>query len=278
MFLCQVCFNLGFYAVTASDRMEISMSLNREEILDIENRIGYVFTDKSLLIQAFTRASYVNEHKGHGGTPLMSNEVLEFFGDSALSCAIVSFFMRERCERYTHGIKTALTEGDFSNIRSKLSDKTNLSKSTEALGLEKYLLLGQGDVKKGVADEPSVKEDLFESIIGAIYIDSGMNIETVISAVSRMLDVSVYTEAKSGDFRSAKGALQEFCADKKRRLPPPVYRTLSESGPDHKKLYRRGCYIGERLVACGEGKSFKIADAISAEKALEILKSEKCKS
>ena len=250
------------------------MSLNREQILDIERLIGYEFSDKSLLVQAFTRASYVNENKGYAGTPLMSNEVLEFFGDSALSCAIVSFFMKERCERYPYGIKTALTEGDFSNIRSKLSDKTNLSKSTEALGLEKYLLLGQGDAKKHIADEPSVKEDLFESIIGAIYIDSGMNIEKVIFSVSKMLDVSVYTEARDGDFRSAKGALQEYCADKKRRLPPPEYKTLSESGPDHMKLYRRGCYIGDRLVAYGDGKNFKAADAIAAKKTLEVLKKE----
>lgn len=248
------------------------MSLNEEEIIDIEERIGYVFSDKSLLIQAFTRASYVNEHKGRSGMPLMSNEVLEFFGDSALSCAIVSLFLQERCERYPHGIKTSLAEGDFSNIRSKLSDKTNLSKSTEALGLEKHLLLGEGDAKKNIQNEPSVKEDLFESIIGAIYIDSGMNIEAVIAAVTKMLDMSVYTKAQSKDFRSAKGALQEFCADKKRRLPPPVYKTLSESGPDHQKLYRRGCYIGDRLFATGEGKNFKSADAMAAEKTLEILK------
>ena len=251
------------------------MSFNAEDIKEIEERIGYVFSDKSLVIQAFTRASYVNEHRGAHGEPLMSNEVLEFFGDSALSAAIVSLLMRERCERYAYGIKTSLTEGDFSNIRSKLSDKRNLSKSTEALGLEKYLLLGAGDAKKDVASEPSVKEDLFESIIGAIYIDSGMNIEAVISAVSKMLDVSVYTEAKGGDFRSAKGALQEFCADRSRRLPQPAYKTLAESGPDHKKLYRRGCYIGERLVAWGEGKNFKLADAIAAEAALKILKKEK---
>ena len=248
------------------------MSLSEKDIKEIEERVGYTFADKSLLVQAFTRASYVNEHRGRGGIPLMSNEVLEFFGDSALSCAIVSLLMRERCERYEYGIKTPLTEGDFSNIRSKLSDKTNLSKSTGVLGLEKYLLLGAGDVKRGVADEPSVKEDLFESIVGAIYIDSGMNIGAVIGAVSNMLDVSVYTKSQSGDFRSAKGALQEFCQDRHRRLPPPVYKTLSESGPDHEKKYLRGCYIGDRLVARGEGKSFKAADAKAAEAALEILK------
>ena len=250
------------------------MSLDPKDIKEIEEKIGYTFSDKSLLIQAFTRASYVNEHKGREGLELMSNEVLEFFGDSALSLAIVTLLMRERCERYRYGIKTALKEGDFSNIRSKLSDKTNLSKSTEALGLEKHLLLGQGDLKKGVFDEPSVKEDLFESIIGAIYIDSNMNIEAVISAVSRMLDVSVYTEAKSSDFKSAKGALQEYCADKRRRLPTPIYKTEKESGPDHEKIYLRGCYIGERLVATGEGKNFKIADAVAAERTLEILKAE----
>lgn len=251
------------------------MNFNKKQICDIERKIGYTFTDKSLLVQAFTRTSYVNEHRGIGGTALISNEVLEFFGDSALSTAIVSLLLEKKTERYPHGIKTSLTEGDFSNIRSKLSDKTNLAKSTEALELQKYLLLGEGDAKLGIGCEPSVMEDLFESIIGAIYIDCGMNMQVVIASVAKMLDVSVYTEACGAELKSPKGALQEWCADKKHRMPPPVYKTLSESGPDHKKLYRRGCYIGDSLVAEGEGKNFKLADAAAAQAALEILMNEK---
>ena len=243
-------------------------------IPEIEKKIGYVFKDKSLIKQAFTRSSFCNEHKGQGKRRLVSNEVLEFFGDSVLSTAIISLMLKEKTERYEHGVYTQLNEGDFSNIRSKLSDKRNLSGSMALLGLQKYLLMGEGDAKLGVENEPSVMEDLFESIIGAVYIDCGMNIDRVIKVVSKILDTSVYFSADAAPIQSYKNALQEWCADKKHRLPAPVYKTVSESGPDHKRIYERAVYIGDRLVATGKGKNQKIADSAAAEAALEILKSE----
>ena len=241
----------------------------RRNVPEIERILGYTFRDKSLLMQAFTRSSWCNENGGG----YQSNEVLEFFGDSVLSAVIVSFLFSLRTERYRYGIRTELGEGDFSNIKSKLSDKTNLSRSTKKLGLEKYLLMGEGDVKLGIKDEPSVMEDLFESIVGAVYIDTGKDIPTVTSVVSKILDMSVYADSRAPEV-SPKNALQEWCADKKRRLPAPVYKTLEERGPDHKKVYVRGVYIGERLVAAGEGKNQKTADAKAAEEALLRLRSE----
>ena len=245
-----------------------------KSIPEIEKKIGYKFKDKSLLTQAFTRSSFCNEHKIRGERQIISNEVLEFFGDSVLSTAIISLMLREKTERYEHGIYTELHEGDFSNIRSKLSDKRNLSGSMALLGLQKYLLMGEGDAKLGVENEPSVMEDLFESIVGAVYIDCGMNIDRVIKVVSKILDTSVYFSAEAAPIQSYKNALQEWCADKKHRLPAPVYKTVSEIGPDHKRIYERAVYIGDRLVATGKGKNQKIADSAAAEAALEVLKSE----
>ena len=244
-----------------------------KNISKIEKIIGYEFHDKSLLRQAFTRTSWCNEQGGRDKVSYQSNEVLEFFGDSVLSAVIISFLLEARTERYVHGIRTSLTEGDFSNIKSKLSDKTNLSLSTKRLGLEKFLLLGEGDVKLGIANEPSVMEDLFESIIGAVYIDSAKSMETVTRVVSGMLDMSVYTK-EGATVGSAKGALQEWCADKSRRLPAPIYKTLGESGPDHKKVYERGVYVGDRLLGRAEGKNQKTADALAAKAALELLMAE----
>ncbi len=247
----------------------------RAYIPEIERIIGYTFTDKSLLTQAFTRTSYCNEQKQRGNS-IQSNEVLEFVGDSVLSLSIITFLMRENAERYEYGIHTKLDEGDFSNVKSKLSDKTNLSRCITALGLEKYLRLGEGDKKLGIEHEPSVMEDLFESIVGAVYFDCDMNVGVVMGVVSRMLDLSAYT-VKTPPIQSSKNALQEFCADKKRRLPPPVYKTLGEEGPDHKKVYERGVYIGERLVARAKGKNRKLADAAAAEAALAVLEDEEKK-
>ncbi len=240
---------------------------------EIEKVIGYVFHDKTLLRQAFTRTSYCNEHRLSKSEGFQSNEVLEFFGDGVLSLAIITFLMTECAERYAGGIKTELDEGDFSRIKSRLSDKKNLSDSIRALGLEKYLLLGEGDAKLGVSTEMSVMEDLYESIIGAVYIDSDRNVSEVMRVVERTLDLSSYTKSEPPK-QSAKNALQEWCQDKKRRLPIPVYKTVRREGPDHKPVYEEGCYIGGRLVATGIGKSEKLADAKAAEAALEILMKE----
>ena len=246
----------------------------KKNIQVVERIIGYTFEDKSLLTQAFTRSSFCNEQRKRGGSDYISNEILEFFGDSVLSTAIISMMLRDKTQRYEHGVYTKLDEGDFSNIRSKLSDKRNLSKSMAALGLQKYLLMGEGDAKLGIENEPSVMEDLFESIIGAVYIDCGMDISKIIGVVAKMLDVSAYFSNEAPPIQSFKNALQEWCADKKHRLPAPVYKTLSQSGPDHKKVYERAVIIGERTVAVGKGKNLKIADSLAAEAALEILKKE----
>lgn len=250
----------------------------KKNIPEIEKKIHYIFKDKSLLTQAFTRSSFCNEHRSVGKRGYISNEVLEFFGDSVLSTAIISMMLKEKTERYAYGIYTDLNEGDFSNIRSKLSDKRNLSKSMEALGLQKYLRMGDGDAKLGIENEPSVMEDLFESIVGAVYIDCGMDISRVIKLVSDILDVNVYFSADVAPIQSYKNALQEWCADKKHRLPAPVYKTISVSGPDHKRVYERAVIIGDRTVAVGKGKNQKLADTAAAEAALEILKKETTKT
>lgn len=260
-----------------SDKIKIK---NKESVMDfsksrpiIEKKIGYTFKDKSLLKQAFTRASYCNE-QNHGKINLQSNEVLEFFGDSVLSLSIVTLLMKSKSQRYENGLKTEWNEGDFSNIKSRLSDKKNLSLATERLGLEKYLIMGEGDAKLGIENEPSVKEDLFESIIGAIYVDSEYNVGTVMAVVENLLSIKEYQKNDTPPIQSFKNALQEWCASKLHKRQAPIYKTLSEDGPDHKKNYKRGCYIGEKLYGVGEGKNQKIADSEAAKMALDALRDE----
>ncbi len=240
-------------------------------IKEIEEKIGYTFEDKSLLTQAFTRTSFCNERKSRTGAPMQSNEVLEFFGDSVLSTAIVTIFLGELSKRYEYGIYTELCEGDLSNLRSKLSDKKNLSNATRGMGIQRYLRMGEGDMKLGIENEPSVMEDLFESIVGAIYIDSGYDLPAVIASVSRMLDIKAYFTNGTGAIQSHKNALQEWCADKKHRRAAPVYKTVSEDGPDHKKMYTRACFIGDVIYGRGTAKNQKLADALAAEEALAAL-------
>jgi ribonuclease-3 len=248
-----------------------------KSIPEIERRLYYSFKDKSLLRQAFTRTSYANE-KNLGKKTYQSNEVLEFIGDSALSLAIVTLLTKSRAKRYENGLLTDFSEGDFSNIKSKLSDKKNLSEAMGRIGLEKYLIMGEGDVKLEVFNEPSVKEDLFESIIGAIYIDAGYSVECVMRVISKILNIDDYQKCDTPPMQSYKNELQEWCADKSHKRGLPVYKTLCEMGPDHKKIYRRAVFIDEILYGEGEGKNQKAADAEAAKAALLKLKDEYLKS
>ena len=243
-----------------------------EHISEIEEKIGYEFRDKSLLAQAFTRTSLCNEQDKKEAVRYSSNEILEFIGDGALSLAIIAALVDKNTERYEYGIRTELGEGDFSNVKSKLSDKKNLSDSMRELGLHKYLRMGEGDAKLGVENEPSVMEDLFESVIGAVFVDSGYSLPSVIKVVSGMLDTGDYLDKSKKVLQSYKNALQEWCADRKRRLPPPIYETVSETGPEHKKIYVRACIVNGKVMGTGEGKNRKIAEAAAAEAALAALK------
>ena len=236
----------------------------------IEEKIAYSFRDKALLRQAFTRASYINE--AFLGKKAQSNEVLEFFGDSVLSSAIVTFLIKTKSQRCTYGIYTEFKESEFTSIRSKLSDKRNLSRSIKKIGLQEFLIMGEGDAKLGIKNESSVMEDLFESILGAVYIDSDFSMDAVIRSVEAMLDISEFLSAAPEYMQgSSKSRLQEYCADKKRRLPPPLYKVIKEEGPDHCKSYTVACFIDGKELAVETGKSIKLAEKAAAETALKIL-------
>lgn len=239
-------------------------------VAEIEKKIGYVFSDKNLLAQAFTRTSFCNENKSKSAE-YQSNEVLEFLGDSILSASVTTMLINDNSRRYEYGIRTDFAEGDFSNIKSKLSDKTNLSESIKKLGLQNFLLMGEGDVKLSIQNEPSVMEDLFESILGAVYIDSGEKLEVARGVIANILDVSVYLKGgESCTSRSYKNLLQELCASKEHRLPPPVYHVTAE-GPEHERRYTAVCYVDGIKVSVGVGKNKKSAEADAARLALDAL-------
>ena len=236
---------------------------------EIEKKIGYTFRDKALLRQAFTRESYCNEMRAVG-VDVQSNEVLEFCGDSVLGASVITILMEKYSELSASGMKTRLDEGWFSNVKSRLSDKHMLSERVFELGLYEYLLLNRGDEKMNIATQPSVMEDLFESIIGAVYFDSGKNMSLVISIIEGMLDVDKYLERYDKTApKSSKNLLQEWCQDKK--LERPVYTVVAESGPEHQKSYTVLCEIEGTPYAEGKGKNKKAAESDAAEKTYQML-------
>lgn len=170
-------------------------NFTNEIISNIEEKIGYRFSDKDTLVQAFVRSSYQRH---------TSNEILEFFGDTALGLVIV----KKMAESYTYNeydpewlrrinqksddkelnsILSDYNEGEMTEIKKTLVSTGALSAAIGELGLSDYLVMSNGDVKVGVDREPSVREDLFEAIVGAVALDSGWSIERLTEVVDRML-------------------------------------------------------------------------------------------
>ncbi len=245
------------------------------QIEHIQEVIGYRFHDPALLRQAFTRESYCNEARQRGDNEIQSNEVLEFCGDSVLSCAIVSILMETCAVRTDKGMLTRLHEGNFSVIKSNLTNKTMLGRKMAETDLAPLLLVGYGDRQKKIWEEPSVREDLFESIIGAVWFDCGQRIETIIAIVRELLDTDEYLKTHAIAPASPKNALQEWCETKKRRGTQFSYETLGVRGPEENTTYTVRCTVilrnGERITAEGEGRSTKRAETEAAAAILPLL-------
>ena len=230
----------------------------------IETCIGYTFRNKGLLRQAFTRSSYRNEHPWE-----LDNEVLELMGDSVLSLSVLTYFKETYAKNTEKGLATAWDEGRLSALKNALVNKRRLASRMEQLGLHRYLLLGRGDFASEIWQEDSVKEDLFESILGAVYVDSGMNFEVASATVRRMLDIRQLVEQSSVKVHlSYRNDLQEWCQHKKRRFATPTYQEEQSADDD----FLSTVSIPEiHLSAQGRGKNVKSARESAAKALLRTL-------
>ena len=165
--------------------------MNKEELFFIQNHIDYQFKNPDLLVQAFTRSSYSEENGG------CDNEVLEFIGDKALDLIVVKFLsdsygtFAHEDDEYSDGESDDFwceyDEGALSEMKAHLVQKRMLSHRIDLLGFADYLRMGKGDVERHVEEQDSVKEDLFEAIIGAVTLDSNWNIGILERVVEHML-------------------------------------------------------------------------------------------
>lgn len=215
---------------------------------DLCQIIGYQFKDISLLEMALTHSSYTNENHMN---PLSSYERLEFLGDSVLQIISSDFLYKG----YTH-----LPEGKLSKARASLVCETALHKSALEMGLGKYLKLSKGEEHCGGRERVSILADVVEAIIGAIYLDDGL--DEAASFIYRF----VLKDADSNmRFKDYKTLLQEYAQKYAALLS---YELISAEGPDHDKTFKtRVLYNGEE-VGSGIGKSKKAAEQNAAESAL----------
>ena len=166
----------------------------------VQAQIGYTFKNIDLLNQAFTRRSYTEENGGE------NNEVLEFIGDKALDFAVIKILIEKfgavQSDDPPEGLKEfscEYAEGELTKLKSRIVQKKNLAQRIEELGFAELLLMGKSDIKNHVSNEKSVKEDLFEAIVGAVTIDSGWNFAIIQSVVEAMLVIEDFIENDEDD-------------------------------------------------------------------------------
>ena len=225
---------------------------------DLEQRIGIVFVDKSLLQRALTHRSYINEHPDF---PFEDNERLEFLGD-----AVIDFLSGE----YLYHRFPELPEGPLTNLRSTLVRRETLACFAQDLELGQYLLMGYGEADSGGRERPTVLADAFEALAGAVYLDQGLEVQR--SFFQPFMEKKVADALRDEVDKDPKSRLQELAQSQMRHTPR--YLAVSESGPDHAKEFAVQVTIGDKVYGEGSGHSKQVAAQAAAQAALERIEAE----
>ena len=222
-------------------------------IKDLETAIGYRFHNISLLQNALTHSSYANE-RWHNS--LMSNERLEFLGDSILGMIVADHLYRNFPDR---------PEGELTRMRADMVCEQSLAVVANRIHLGSHLLLGHGEEQGGGRNRASILADAVESVIAASFLDGGME------PARQFINTFVLTEVPVKKLRNAdyKTALQELVQQKKNQILS--YALVGESGPDHDKKFDVEVKLNGRVIGTGSGSSKKRAEQSAAASAIEKL-------
>ena len=219
----------------------------------LESIIDYQFNNKSLLKEALTHRSYLNENPSWG---VPHNERLEFLGDAALELAVTE----ELFNRYPEN-----DEGKLTALRAALVNYQMMAQVAREIGLEKFILLSRGEAKDMGRAREVILANAIEALIGALYLDGGYPITK--QFVNKFILLHLEEVIRKGLDKDAKSFLQEQAQGKLKLTP--IYKVLGERGPEHEKIFRVGVYFGDKLVAEGEGLSKQDAELEAARRALE---------
>lgn len=220
--------------------------------MEIQQRLGYQFINKQLMDTALTHSSYSNEAKN----TIPNNERLEFLGDSVLSVVVSDYLYNT----------LSLAEGDLTKLRASIVCEGSLANFAREINLGQYIKLGKGEENNGGSDRPSILADAFEAVIGAIYLDGGLD------KARSFITPFFQDAAKAGeaiDFRDYKTQLQEII--QKNPEERVSYVLVDESGPDHKKSFTVELRLNSNVIGKGTGRSKKIAEQMAAKQALELM-------
>lgn len=220
---------------------------------ELESIIGYTFNNKNHLRLALTHSSYANE-KGMARTSY--NERIEFLGDAVLELVSSDYLYRNYPD---------MMEGNMTKLRAKLVCEEALAASAREINLGTFLMLGKGEEVTGGRTRDSILSDAFESLIGAIYLDSG--IEKAKDFINRFVLNDIENKTL---FVDSKTTLQEIVQSRFRQSV--TYKVINESGPEHNKQFEIAAFIGDRQMASGTGRSKKSAAQNAAYKTMLMIK------
>ncbi|BAI79667.1 ribonuclease III [Deferribacter desulfuricans SSM1] len=222
-------------------------------IEELEELIGYRFKNKSLLLEALTHSSYAYEKK------LKRNyERLEFLGDSVLQLIVTEYLVIKYKE---------FKEGVLSKYRSFFVSEDIISEIALKIRLNDFLMLGKGEIVSGGYTKPSILADIFESLLGAVYLDGGYNEarRIVLMLMSELMDEYI----EKGIIIDPKTELQKITQQKFGYIPE--YKVLKEEGPEHDKVFTVELKLADGNKFIGVGRNKKKAEIDAASKALTFL-------
>jgi len=227
----------------------------RAHFQQLQDELNIHFNQMQLLYQAFTHSSYVNEHRRKHFT---DNERLEFLGDAVLELSVSKFLY----ESYPH-----MSEGELTKLRASIVCEPSLVIFANELKFGDYVLLGKGEELTGGRERPALLADVFESFVGALYLDQGLDV------VVSFLEKVVFPKVKVGAFSHVmdfKSQLQEMVQQSNNGAL--FYEIVDEKGPAHNRTFVSRVLLNDEEIGLGRGKSKKEAEQQAAQSAMMVLK------
>lgn len=231
--------------------LDTLLSMFEDKISQLEDKIGFQFKNKDLLLQALTHRSYLNENtKWH----LDHNERLEFLGDAVLELIVTEYLYNN----YPN------PEGEMTNWRAALVNANILSQITNEFSLNDFILLSRGEAKDTGRARQYILANTIEALIGAIYLDQGY--EPSKNFVLRFVLKELPTIIEKRLYRDSKSLFQEEAQE--RVGITPTYEVLEEWGPDHARNFKIGVFLEKEMAGAGQGPSKQEAQQEAARDAL----------
>ena len=223
------------------------------ELEKLEKFVFYSFKNEELLKEALTHRSYLNENPSW---KVSHNERLEFLGDAVLELVVTEILFK----KYPNS-----AEGQLTSFRAALVNYQMLAEVSKVIELENSLLLSKGEAKDMGRARDVILANAIEALIGAIYLDGGY--EAAKNFIEKFVMAKLEEVVEKGLYKDAKSLLQEKTQASQKITP--IYRVISEEGPDHKKVFTVGVYLSDKLIASGQGMSKQDAEVEAAKKALQ---------